>query len=121
MVGGLCWLLYQVQGVLKNSFVIYRVYASGNHQNKMEALQCLLRCGADVNMVSSIGHSCLHTSLYYHQFDTARSLIRAGADVTRTDYLGNCPLSLVLAQGNLDMANIIIAAGAPCTVSSSQR
>ena len=89
---------------------------SGNHHNKLESLTCLLRAGADVNLVTSLGYSCLHTSLHYTHWDVARLLVRAGAEVTRPDYLGNTPLTVALLHGNVDMANILLAAGAPCHI-----
>jgi len=94
---------------------------SGSHQNKIETMRCLVRKGADVNVVSSLGTTALHTALYYNYWETARFLIRAGADATRTDYLGNTPLSLALSYNNLEMANIIIAAGAPCHIAQQHR
>jgi len=94
---------------------------SGNHHNKSEAVCCLLRAGADVNTVTSLGYSALHTALHYSLPDIALLLVRAGADVTSQDFLGNSPLSLALAHQDLHMASILAAAGAPCHLTSSQR
>ena len=84
-------------------------------------MRCLLRAGADVNMVTSLGYSALHTALHYNLPDIAAVLVRAGADVSTPDFLGSTPLFLALAHDNLDMAAILAAAGAPCHLSSSQR
>ena len=94
---------------------------AGNHHNKAEAVRCLLQAGADVNMVTSLGYSALHTALHYGLPDIALLLVRAGADVTSPDFLGNSPLSLALAHDNIHMASILVAAGAPCHISPSQR
>ena len=84
-------------------------------------MRCLLQAGADVNLVTSLGYSALHTALHYGLPDIALLLVRAGADVTSPDFLGNSPLSLALAHDNIHMASILVAAGAPCHISPSQR
>ena len=81
----------------------------------------MLGAGADVNTVTSLGHSALHTALHYSLPDIALLLVRAGADVTSHDFLGHSPLSLALANEDLHMASILAAAGAPCHLTSSQR
>ena len=49
---------------------------SGNHHNKAEAVRCLLQAGADVNLVTSLGYSALHTALHYGLPDIATLLVR---------------------------------------------
>ena len=98
-----------------------KMFCTGNHHNKSEAVRCLLRAGADVNTVTSLGYSALHTALHYSLPDIALLLVRAGADVNSHDFLGNSPLSLALAHQDLHMASILVVAGAPCHLTSSQR
>ena len=49
---------------------------TGNHHNKGEAVRCLLQAGADVNLVTSLGYSALHTALHYGLPDIATLLVR---------------------------------------------
>ena len=94
---------------------------STHYCHQVAALQALLKAGAEVNQVSGLGTTSLHTALRYQDWSCASILVRAGANVSCPDYLGDTPLSLALQHSNLQMANILLAAGAHPYMASSKR
>jgi ankyrin repeat protein len=77
-----------------------------------QAVQALLKSGADVNAPQSDGATALHWAAYLDQVDTAALLIRAGAKVDTSNDYGMTPLALAAANGNAAIVDRLLEGGA---------
>jgi ankyrin repeat protein len=77
-----------------------------------QAVQALLKNGADVNAPQSDGATALHWAAYLDQVDTAALLIRAGAKVDTSNDYGMTPLALAAANGNAAIVDRLLEGGA---------
>jgi ankyrin repeat protein len=77
-----------------------------------QAVQSLLKTGADVNAPQSDGATALHWAAYLEDAETAVLLIRAGARVDPANHYGVTPLALAAANGNTAIINQLLKGGA---------
>ena len=78
----------------------------------VQAVQALLKQGADVNAPQGDGGTALHWAVHRDDLATADVLIRAHANVNAANDLGTTPLFLACENGNGAMVEKLLAAGA---------
>lgn len=80
--------------------------------NDTDALQELLKEGADVNAQTADGSTALLWASYRDDLESAEILIQAGADVNIANDLGATPIWAASRNGSAAMANELLGAGA---------
>jgi ankyrin repeat protein len=106
--------------VLLASLVLLLVGATGSDdpiieaakKGDREALQALLRQGADVNARAGDGATALLWAAYKDDLASAELLVRAGADVNAANDLGATPVWAASRNGNAAMARLLLDAKA---------
>ncbi|GAB4545583.1 MAG: acyltransferase family protein [Phycisphaerales bacterium] len=71
---------------------------------RTETMTALLGLGADVNVRTSDGDTCLHTAAFFGLDRSARVLIDAGADTTLLNRSGSTPMLTMLAPKEITVA-----------------
>jgi len=78
-----------------------------------DILNYLLKEGAEINEINSVGHTALNLSVYFGQDSTARYLIEKGADVNKTDdRFKLSPLIAAIRSNHLELGEILLKKGA---------
>jgi ankyrin repeat protein len=77
-----------------------------------QAVQSLLRDGADVNAPQSDGATALHWAAYLEDTETTALLLRAGARVDTPNNYGVTALALAAGNGNAAIIDRLLKAGA---------
>ncbi|XP_047128184.1 poly [ADP-ribose] polymerase tankyrase-2 isoform X1 [Hydra vulgaris] len=85
-------------------------FASG--YNRMDIVEHLLRCGADVHAKDKGGLVPLHNACSYGHFEIAEILVRHGANVNAADYWKFTPLHEAAAKGKFDICKLLLKHGA---------
>ena len=80
----------------------------------------LLSKGADVNMISGQGYSCLHTAVMGDQLEIVKTLLLAGAEVNATDEELLTPLHFAARDGAGEIALVLVRAGANLTARQNE-
>ena len=79
--------------------------------HSVQALQILLRAGANVHSVDINGATPLHHACRDAHVNQARLLVESGANPNLRDFQGNTPLHKAVRAGNLDIVQIMIEEG----------
>ena len=77
-----------------------------------QAVQSLLKAGADVNHQNKFGKTALMFASLGERLDVVRELIKAGADVNLQDNRGWTALGYAYYRGHLEIVEVLIEAGA---------
>ena len=89
-------------------------------QGNVDALNALLNAGADPNIVSINGQTCLHTAVYGQCCkEVLQALIDHGADVNAANKSGVTALWIACHQGDIAAINVLLSAGADPKIVSS--
>lgn len=75
--------------------------------------------GADVNSKNSSGASALHGAIYNNQLKAAELLLKHGADVNAKDNYGNTILHHTIGINNIEAAKLLIKYGADVNVKNN--
>ena len=86
--------------------------ADAAERRDLDALQALLKQGADPNAAQPDGATALHWAVHWDDQRAVDILVRAGAKPDAVNDLGVFPLSLACANGSGAMAKRLLAAGA---------
>ena len=78
-----------------------------------QAVQALLKSGADVNMAQGDGMTALHWAAVKNDVELTRVLVKAGANLNVTTRLGGyTPLLVAAKDGNVEVIQELVRAGA---------
>lgn len=79
-----------------------------NNSVRLLMVNMLLEAGADVNLLSNRGESCLHFAVHLGREDLVSVLIKAGADITiRGGSEGKSAYELAMQGNNASVTNIL--------------
>ena len=79
-----------------------------NNSVRLLMVNLLLEAGADVNLLSTRGESCLHFAVHLGREDLVSVLIKAGADITiRGGAEGKSAYELAMQGSNASVTNIL--------------
>ncbi|KAF4766048.1 hypothetical protein HAV15_010340 [Penicillium sp. str.  len=88
---------------------------SGN----VNIVDMLVRAGADINDIDSVGQTPLHRAAYYNHLPVAKFLINKGADVEGIDSKGHSPLLLAALMGHRDIFACLFASATESITNSA--
>ena len=77
-----------------------------------DAVEVLIRDGADVNAVDECNETPIHCAAENGHVDVAKVLIQNGADVNAVDENNRTPLHFAAENGHVDVAKVLIQNGA---------
>ena len=100
---------YPILEVVKSTF-----------SEKQDALQVLIKAGADLDVINRLGSSPLHLVCSNSDWTSARILVRGGARLDIMDSLGRTPMFIVLKTENLLLAGAMLAAGCGINLTEEQ-
>ncbi|PNH08527.1 Ankyrin repeat domain-containing protein [Tetrabaena socialis] len=83
-----------------------------SYNGHTEAVQALLRAGADVTAKNDVGESALHSASYNGHTKAVEVLLRAGADVAATNDLDDTALHYASDEGHKEAVEVLLRAGA---------
>jgi hypothetical protein len=78
-----------------------------NNSVRLLMVNLLLEAGADVNLLSTRGESCLHFAVHLGREDLVSVLIKAGADITIRGSEGKSAYELAMQTNNANVTNIL--------------
>eukprot|EP00026_Physarum_polycephalum_P002606 Phypoly_transcript_02613.p1 GENE.Phypoly_transcript_02613~~Phypoly_transcript_02613.p1 ORF type:complete len:724 (+),score=92.05 Phypoly_transcript_02613:248-2419(+) len=78
-----------------------------NNSVRLLMVNLLLEAGADVNLLSTRGESCLHFAVHLGREDLVSVLIKAGADITIRGTEGKTAYELAMQGNNSNVTNIL--------------
>lgn len=84
------------------------------------ALSVLVKAGAQLDVVNSLGSTPLHLACSNSDWISARILVRSGARVDIEDSLGRTGFFIALQNNNLLLAESMVAAGTSCRLPEDQ-
>lgn len=78
-----------------------------NNSVRLMMVNLLLEAGADVNLLSTRGESCLHFAVHLGREDLVSVLIKAGADITTRGNEGKSAYELAMQGSNASVTHIL--------------
>jgi len=78
-----------------------------NNSVRLLMVNLLLEAGADVNLLSTRGESCLHFAVHLGREDLVSVLIKAGADITIRGTEGKTAYELAMQGNNASVTNVL--------------
>ncbi|WCR57077.1 ankyrin repeat domain-containing protein [Rickettsia asembonensis] len=96
----------------------FPLYTSMLNKN-IDAMDLLLKKGADINSKDSFGGFALHGAIYNNQLKAAELLLKHGADVNAKDNYGNTILHHTIGINNIEAAKLLIKYGADVNVKNN--
>jgi ankyrin repeat protein len=87
---------------------LHAAIAGGPHR---EVVELLVTAGADVNVISSIGHTPLHDAVFHNATELLAYLLAHGADVNRSGEGVPTPLAYARQRGKEEAAALLASAG----------
>jgi ankyrin repeat protein len=82
-------------------------------KGNLEAGQCLLDCGADINARNEYGQTPLFTAVFFGHVEFARMLLKCGASVNVFDTLFcGTPLHRAVDKGDIQAVRLLLEHGA---------
>jgi len=79
-------------------------------------VQCLLRHGADVNLLTDKGESALHSACKQGGLDSVKLLIKNGANINAQEVDGFTPLHFASIHGQKDVVEFLLSVGADLNI-----
>ena len=80
-------------------------------RSQTQAVNCLIRFGADVNCNDRMGTTALHAAANNGHVDCVKKLVKSGADLNKTNKEGYTPLMAAAENGNDNCVVQLIEAG----------
>jgi ankyrin repeat protein len=78
----------------------------------LDAIQLLLRHGANINLQNHMGQTALHKASQCGHLDIVRHILSHGAHVDSLDNDGSTPLHLAISEVNLEVVQLLLKHGA---------
>ena len=73
-------------------------------EGHLSVMRAIIRRGADVNAVDSVGRTALYRAAFFNQVEAIDALVNAGASMSQADEHGRTPLYIATARNSLEAA-----------------